>query len=406
MAGVEDEILVRRVAAGDERALGGLYDRYAGLVYGAGTRYLGDRGQAEDLVQDVFLSVWRNAGRFDPSRASFSTWVYRITRNRATDLVRRRKARVRTVDADLPPEPREPDPSGSLSRGFDVAAAPRAALPTTTARCSSSRTSRGSRRGRSPRAPARRSARSRAAPPPRCAPCARRCRRGRRGGEPVSEHPETRDLLGPFVMGDLDPAEERAVEEHLEDCVSCSEEAESLRLAHEPHARVRRRLGGSSPAPEGPGRRRPAGPLRAAHRARVGRRRGGRAARGAGLAFGPSLLGSQEVAAATLEPMGEAPDAGAEVNVRGAGENLEVSVDAWGLPKCEREEYYELWFVEENGEHVSAGSFTVDESGDAELDLTAPQFATSYQRIGVTVERDKDPRPSGVMMMGGELRGS
>ena len=123
MAGVEDEILVRRVAAGDERALGDLYDRYAGLVYGAGTRYLGDRGQAEDLVQDVFLSVWRNAGRFDPSRASFSTWVYRITRNRATDLIRRRRARVRTVDGDPPPDPGEPDPSGSLSRGFDVAAA-------------------------------------------------------------------------------------------------------------------------------------------------------------------------------------------------------------------------------------------------------------------------------------------
>lgn len=123
MAGVEDEVLVRRVAAGDERALDGLYDRYAGLVYGAGTRYLGDRGMAEDLVQDVFLSVWRNAGSFDPSRASFSTWVYRITRNRATDLIRRRKARVRTVDGDQPPEPESPDPSGRLSRSFDVAAA-------------------------------------------------------------------------------------------------------------------------------------------------------------------------------------------------------------------------------------------------------------------------------------------
>ena len=123
MSGVEDEILVRRVAAGDERALSGLYDRYAGLVYGAGVHYLGDRGQAEDLVQDVFVSVWRNAGRFDPSRAGFSTWIYRITRNRATDLIRRRKARVRTVGTDLPPEPEDPDPSGSLSRGFDVAAA-------------------------------------------------------------------------------------------------------------------------------------------------------------------------------------------------------------------------------------------------------------------------------------------
>ena len=123
MAGVEDEILVRRVAAGDERALGVLYDRYAGLIYGAGTRYLGDRGQAEDLVQDVFLSVWRSAESFDPSRASFATWVYRITRNRATDLIRRRKARIRTVGADPPPVPEDPDPSGSLSRGFDVATA-------------------------------------------------------------------------------------------------------------------------------------------------------------------------------------------------------------------------------------------------------------------------------------------
>ena len=114
---------MRRVAAGDGRALGRLYDRYAGLIFGAGTRYLGDRGMAEDLVQDVFLSVWRNAASFDPSRASFATWVYRITRNRATDLIRRRKARVRTVGADLSPEHGEPDPSGRLSRGFDVAAA-------------------------------------------------------------------------------------------------------------------------------------------------------------------------------------------------------------------------------------------------------------------------------------------
>lgn len=123
MVEVEDEILVRRVAAGDERALGVLYDRYAGLVYGTGNRFLGDWGLAEDLVQDVFTSVWRNAGGFDPSRASFATWVYRITRNRATDLIRRRRARVRTVGGDFLPEPGEPDPSGEISRGFDVAAA-------------------------------------------------------------------------------------------------------------------------------------------------------------------------------------------------------------------------------------------------------------------------------------------
>ena len=123
ISGVADEVLVQRVAeSGDEGALSELYDRYAGLVYGTGLRYLGDRGLAEDLVQDVFAAVWRNSGRFDASRASFATWVYRITRNRATDLIRRRKARVRTVGGDVPFEPGEEDPAGELSRSFDVAA--------------------------------------------------------------------------------------------------------------------------------------------------------------------------------------------------------------------------------------------------------------------------------------------
>ncbi|HET7480425.1 MAG TPA: sigma-70 family RNA polymerase sigma factor [Rubrobacteraceae bacterium] len=124
MNGVADEVLVRRVAGtGDEGALRELYDRYSGLIFGAGVRYLGDRGLAEDLTQDVFTAVWRNADSFDPSRASFATWIYRITRNRATDLIRRRRARVRTVGDEFVPEMGEDDQSGELSRSFDVAAA-------------------------------------------------------------------------------------------------------------------------------------------------------------------------------------------------------------------------------------------------------------------------------------------
>ena len=120
---VEDEVLVKRVASGDDGALSDLYDRYAGLVYGTGTRLLGDRETAEELVQDVFTSVWRNSASFDPARASFATWLYRITRNRATDLIRRRNARVRAVGNEPLLEPGEADPSGVLSRRFDVAAA-------------------------------------------------------------------------------------------------------------------------------------------------------------------------------------------------------------------------------------------------------------------------------------------
>src|ERR671916_3060366 len=53
------------------------------------------------------------------------------------------------------------------------------------------------------------------------------------GGPPMSEHPDTRNLLGPYVMGNLEPYEEREVEDHLQGCVGCRQEAQELRLAHE-----------------------------------------------------------------------------------------------------------------------------------------------------------------------------
>jgi len=83
------------VARGDEQALSELYDRYSRPVYATGVRLLGDAQLAEELVQDAFMSVWRSAASFDPARASFATWLYRIARNRATDLDRRRRARPR-----------------------------------------------------------------------------------------------------------------------------------------------------------------------------------------------------------------------------------------------------------------------------------------------------------------------
>jgi RNA polymerase sigma-70 factor, ECF subfamily len=93
-----DEQYMTRLSGPEvEAALSALYDRYSRTVYGVGLRILGNRSLAEELVQDVFLKVWRSAGTFDPSRGSFSTWLYRVTRSCALDLYRKRASRVRQV---------------------------------------------------------------------------------------------------------------------------------------------------------------------------------------------------------------------------------------------------------------------------------------------------------------------
>lgn len=122
---IKDEILVRRVAEhADEQAISELYDRYAALIYTMGLRYLNDRSLAEDLVQDVFTAVWRNASSFDPSRASLTTWIYRIARNRATDLNRRRQTRPKTTPGNELLETLPGDGhTDHLATSFDVAEA-------------------------------------------------------------------------------------------------------------------------------------------------------------------------------------------------------------------------------------------------------------------------------------------
>jgi RNA polymerase sigma-70 factor, ECF subfamily len=93
-----DEQCMTRLSGPEvEVALSALYDRYSRTVYGVALKILGNRSLAEELVQDVFLKVWRSAGTFDPSRGSFSTWLYRVTRSCALDLYRKRASRVRQV---------------------------------------------------------------------------------------------------------------------------------------------------------------------------------------------------------------------------------------------------------------------------------------------------------------------
>lgn len=83
--------LVSRLRAGDEAALGELYDQLAPWVLGVAYRILRDDDEAHEVLSDVFVQVWRRIDRHDPERGPLAPWVLSIARNRALDLVRRRR---------------------------------------------------------------------------------------------------------------------------------------------------------------------------------------------------------------------------------------------------------------------------------------------------------------------------
>ena len=87
---VTDSMLISRVRAGDEDALAALHDRYAQVVYSVALRVLGETTQAEDILQEIFLQLWRNPQTFDSNRGSLGAWLAVITRHRAIDHLRRR----------------------------------------------------------------------------------------------------------------------------------------------------------------------------------------------------------------------------------------------------------------------------------------------------------------------------
>ena len=90
----EDAALVDRLRSDETgEAMRALYRLYGGELYGFTLNALGDRGAAEEIVQEVFLRAWRNAGRYDPERAAVRTWLYQIARNAIIDS--RRRAAVR-----------------------------------------------------------------------------------------------------------------------------------------------------------------------------------------------------------------------------------------------------------------------------------------------------------------------
>ncbi len=101
-----DYELMQRVSLDDETAVSELYDRFGPLVYRMAYQMMPTRSDAEDAVQEIFVRLWRTAGRYDPKRAALVTWVMMLSRRILVDRLRRQKARIKasTMNDALPPQ--------------------------------------------------------------------------------------------------------------------------------------------------------------------------------------------------------------------------------------------------------------------------------------------------------------
>jgi RNA polymerase sigma-70 factor, ECF subfamily len=103
MQQASDSALVEHMMAGDESALAALYDRYSGMLFAMLLRVLRDRHAAEEVLQDLFLQLWRRAGSFDAKRGSLPAWLMVIGRNRAISRLRRRDSQEVLEDVEAWP---------------------------------------------------------------------------------------------------------------------------------------------------------------------------------------------------------------------------------------------------------------------------------------------------------------
>lgn len=96
----DDQHALERMRRGEEGGLAELYDRHGRFVYALALRIVRDRGDAEDLTQDVFVQAWTHADRFDADRGQVVAWLMNMARTRAIDLLRRRRVRPQPAGDD------------------------------------------------------------------------------------------------------------------------------------------------------------------------------------------------------------------------------------------------------------------------------------------------------------------
>lgn len=104
---ISDNELLSAVSRGDEQALAFIYDRYRLILFGLILRILHDRQEAEDVLQETFLQVWRRAADFDATRGRVFTWLVTIARSRALDRLRTLGSRARTAEQVVAHSPQD-----------------------------------------------------------------------------------------------------------------------------------------------------------------------------------------------------------------------------------------------------------------------------------------------------------
>jgi RNA polymerase sigma-70 factor (ECF subfamily) len=95
-----DEELMPLIGDKDPDAFEVFYDRHGGVAYSLAYRIVGERGAAEDVTQEAFISIWRSGARYDAARGSVRTWMLGIVRNRAIDALRSKAGRAPKLDFD------------------------------------------------------------------------------------------------------------------------------------------------------------------------------------------------------------------------------------------------------------------------------------------------------------------
>jgi RNA polymerase sigma-70 factor, ECF subfamily len=100
-----DATLVLGIRSGNEQAMAQLYDQYSPIVYSVALRVLGEPSAAEDVLQEVFMQLWRTPDSFDASRGSLAGWLAVITRNRAIDFLRKRRPEYQIDEVVVSVEP-------------------------------------------------------------------------------------------------------------------------------------------------------------------------------------------------------------------------------------------------------------------------------------------------------------